>query len=103
MFLPQSPQDDLFDAGGNQIDDITSIVEYVAVTLGFDHTADDENDDAGQNFHLVKMVDYTFQQSFQILLDSNVSETGIRFFPAAAESLIDSMVYDISTPPPEIG
>lgn len=102
MFLPQSPQEDVYDASGSQVDDITSVAEFIAVTLGYDHTADDENDDSGQNFHLAKIVDYTFEQSFQLITDTNVSETGIRFLPAPAESLVDSQVHDITTPPPEI-
>ena len=53
MFLPQVPEDDVYDTNGNQLDDINSIVEYVMVKIGLDHTADDEDNDSGQNLHVV--------------------------------------------------
>ena len=61
MFLPQVPENDVYDKNGNQLDDITSVVECVMVYLDIDHHTDDENDDQGQNFHMVKIFEYCFQ------------------------------------------
>lgn len=101
MFMPQAPEADVYDSNGNQLDDITSIVELIRVKLGYDHHADDENDDSGQNFHIVNFYEYAYQPVFK---DSN-NEQFIRVkesFPHFIESKIPSVSYDILVPPPKV-
>lgn len=101
MFLPQAPEADVYDKNGNQLDDITSIVELVRVKLGWDHTADDENDDSGQNFHIANFYEYAYQPFFtDIRTNFFIKKTGQFFDPD--ESKILSVSYDILVPPPKV-
>ncbi len=100
MFLPQVPEQDVYDANGNQLDDITSIVELVRVKLGYDHRADDENDDSGQNFHIVN-IGYTIEPLAREIR-KEFAITNSKKFRDLKESKIPSVVYDIIIPPPKI-
>jgi hypothetical protein len=100
MFLPQVPMADVYDANGNQEDDITSIVELVRVKLGLDHTADDENDDSGQNFHIVNL-EYTIQQ-FNNVIKNEFAQEDSKDFHELRQTSIPSVSYDILVPPPKI-
>lgn len=100
MFFPQVPEQNLFDSKGNQIDNITSIVEWVRVITGFDHTADNENDNRAQNLHPVKTFQYTsdnyFSRSinkYQVLSEKHYVEF------LNTKVLMPS--YDILVPPPK--
>jgi len=99
MFLPQTPEQDVYDANGNQLDDITSIVELVRVKLGYDHHADDENDDSGQNFH-VPHSEYTFEQFLEEIKHEFVLKESDHF-SEHHEQKIPSISYDIIVPPPK--
>lgn len=99
MFLPQSPEQDLYDANGNQLDDITSIVELVRVKLGYDHHADDENDDTGQNFH-VPHSEYTFEPFLENQNNDLLIEKSDRFSDFREEK-ISPVAFDIIIPPPK--
>ena len=99
MFLPQVPQHDVFDAQGNQIDDINSVVEYVLVTLGLDDVADDEDNDHGQNFNIVN-TPFILPQYSTRLSKPMVENTNIKYtLPSNAK--IALMAYDIIIPPPK--
>lgn len=102
MFLPQIAEEDLYDANGQQQDDITSVVEYVRVALGYDKTADDENDDNGQNFHLVKAVNYNFQRQLIVIEKNYFAEIKRNIFSDYKISVPLSPTYDILTPPPNM-
>jgi hypothetical protein len=100
MFLPQAPEADVYDANGNQLDDITSIVELIRVQLGYDHHADDENDDSGQNFHIANFYEYTFQPFYTEIKNESRINKQDRFHDLN-ESIIPSISYDILVPPPK--
>ena len=100
MFLPQVPEQDVYDANGNQLDDITSIVELVRVKLGYDHHADDENDDSGQNFHIVN-TGYNIEPFVGEIKDEFTINDSKNFYDLK-ESKIPSVVCDILVPPPKI-
>jgi hypothetical protein len=100
MFLPQVPETDTYDANGNQLDDINSIVEYVMVQIGLDHHADDEDDDSGQNLHVVTGFQYTFEPFFGHVV-KQYSEININRFGEYHQQKIPSMAYDIIIPPPK--
>ncbi len=101
MLLPQAPEDDVYDKMGNQVDDITSIVELVMVKLGIDHHADDENDDQGQNFHIVKAFEYCFQPVFNNIKTNEFFITKQSMFGEYKESKIPNVSFDIIIPPPK--
>jgi len=100
MFLPQVAEDDVYDAKGQKKDDINSVVEYIRVALGYDKTADDEDDDSGQNFHLEKNISYNFQQEVIIIKTENLSGFKKDPFPEYKIPLLQSPAFEILTPPP---
>ena len=101
MVLPQAPEDDVYDANGNQLDDINSVVEFVMVKLGIDHHADDENDDQGQNFHMVKIFEYGFQPVFNTIKTNDFFITKQSMFGEYKEGKIPHISFDIIIPPPK--
>lgn len=103
MFLPQTPENDVFDRSGQQVDDINSVVEFLCVKLGYDHTCDDEDNDSGQYFHVVKTTDYNFTQSFTNIAD-NISAISVEDLPCSflyVESNLTPIALDIIVPPPD--
>lgn len=100
MLLPQVPEVDIWDANGNQVDDINSVFEYVMVKVGLDHHADDEDDDTGQNFHAASYPQYTFNPCYsEIIKDYSGAKRNL--FPEYTQSKIRHISYDILVPPPE--
>ena len=101
MFLPQVPEDDIYDGNGNQLDDINSIVEFVMVKLGIDHHADDEDDDSGQNFHLVNATVYFYQQEIKILEQQKFTDPIGHSYTGYISCRLNTPSYDIIAPPPK--
>ena len=102
MFLPQIPEQDLFDKNGNQVDDINSVIEYIQVALGNDTTPDDEDDDNGQNLHLVNTTDfYYYTQPSSVLQEEKTAGTGASHFSEYKSRKINVVSIDIITPPPQ--
>jgi hypothetical protein len=101
MFLPQVQEADIYDANGQQVDDINSIVELINVELGYDKTADDEDDDSGQNFHLVKLPEYSFQQQSVLIEKIDFKEINRKAFPEYKVPSIKFVFTEIVTPPPD--
>ena len=101
MLLPQAPEEDVYDGNGNQLDDITSIVELAMVKLGIDHHADDENDDQGQNFHIVKVFEYCFEPVFNDIKTNELFITKQAMFGEHKEDKIPDVSFDIIIPPPK--
>lgn len=101
MLLPQAPEDDVYDKNGNQVDDINSIVEFVMVHLGIDHHADDEDNDQGQNFHIVKIFDYCFQPVFSNIKTYDFTINKQSMFGEFKEDKIAYVSFDIIIPPPK--
>ncbi|MEO6820546.1 MAG: hypothetical protein ABI266_07800 [Ginsengibacter sp.] len=100
MLLPQVPEVDVYDANGNQLDDINSVFEYVMVNLGLDHHADDEDDDCGQNFHAAFYPQYTFNPFYSdIIRDYQITTRNL--FPEYSQYKITNISYDIIVPPPQ--
>lgn len=101
MFLPQTAEVDIHTAGGQQADDINSVAEFIRIELGYDRTADDEDDDSGQNFHLVNAVDYFYRQETTVLADQQFVSLTTPAFPEYPAARILSPYYEIIAPPPE--
>ncbi|HMW27617.1 MAG TPA: hypothetical protein PKC51_13285 [Ferruginibacter sp.] len=101
MFLPQVAETDFVDTGGQYKDDINSIAEYFSVVLGYDHTADDEDDDSGQNFHLTNA--YTFFYTPNVLtLEENLSGLIPHNYTGYTSPFPSNPFYDVTAPPPKI-
>jgi hypothetical protein len=87
-----------------QVEDINSFVELIRIVLGYDTTADDEDDDTADNGQVPvnyicvcpQLVDYRgilnthcFLQTMRVIKCFNI----LLFFPNTA--------FDIESPPPE--
>ncbi|MER3470127.1 MAG: hypothetical protein C4330_02055 [Chitinophagaceae bacterium] len=102
MFIAQVDEIDLYDAKGQQIEDINSLTEYVDVVLfgnKHKHKADDD-DDCARFFHSIK-IDYFFKQ--QLVATKNVDkEIGAKkVYPVYSIGKPSSAYTEIQTPPPE--
>ncbi|MDO6429959.1 hypothetical protein Q4E93_05155 [Flavitalea sp. BT771] len=102
MFLPQLPEVDAFDALGRKLDDINSVVEYVGVVLGYDTTADDEDDDTGQAFHIAKVPNYLLFQPVSIVRVENTLQCNTTHFAEYRSDEIKLISIETLTPPPEV-
>ena len=100
MFFPQVPEQDVYDSKGNQIDNITSIVEWVRVKIGVDHTADNENDNRAQNLHPIKNLQYISDVYFTKVV-KEYSELANLNYAEYPKSTIQALSYDIIVPPPK--
>jgi len=100
-FMPQKTGADIYDTDGNQLDNITNVVELIRVKLGYDHHADDENNDSGQNFRIINFYQYSFQPFFSDVKNFFFKK-GNDLFKDFTESKITSISYDILVPPPKV-
>lgn len=100
MFFPQVPEKDVYDSKGNQLDNITSIVEWVRVKTGLDHTADNENGNRAQNLHPVKNLQYTSDTYFTKVA-TDYSELVNLHYAEYPKSRLLMHSYDILVPPPK--
>ncbi|MFT3705167.1 MAG: hypothetical protein QM802_22560 [Agriterribacter sp.] len=103
MLMPQVAETDIYDKNGRQIDDINSVVEYIdEVVMGNkgDTPLDEDNDD-GQNLHIVKTFDYDFDISFLIIKKKPTSTSSKKQFFYFAENKISAPLLDIIAPPPK--
>ena len=100
LLLPQVPEVDVYDTNGNQLDDINSIVEYVLVKIGIDHTTDDEDNDSGQHLHVVPDFQYTFEPFFS-MVPKDYTNVNKNEFVEYSVSKIPLVSYDIIIPPPK--
>lgn len=103
MFLPQVAEDDQFDKNGKQLDDINTVAEYInQVWLGNkDNTPEDEDNDDGQNFHIVKTVEYSYERASIILELPSFTEIKQTEFADYKASSFSSPAIEVSTPPPD--
>lgn len=101
MFLPQVAEEDTYNDKGQIKDDINSVAEFICVALGYDHTADDEDDDSGQNFHLVNAVDYFYQQEIRVLEDEKFTDLVTHSYTGYTSCKLSTPFYDIIAPPPK--
>ena len=104
MFLPQVTEQDAYDSTGSPINDINSVFEFVnVVVLGHHQNPPvDEDDDNGQNFHLIKMVNYCFLPYFTEIHEKPAIDTEtIAVFPYFNENKTEPGFFSIQVPPPK--
>ena len=101
MFLPQVAEVDTYNDNGQLKDDINSVAEYIEVMLGYDHTADDEDDDSGQNFHLVNATNYFYQQEIKISEQQKFTDPVEHIYTGYTTPKLSAPSYDIVAPPPK--
>lgn len=101
MFLPQVPEHDVYDRNGNQVDDINSVTELIMVSLGMDHTPDDEDDDTGQNFQLVRVADCVFHPFFSEIKNVRIPVKDPALYGDFTNNKTSLIIYDLIIPPPK--
>ncbi len=103
MLLPQVAEVDIYNGQGQQQDDINTVVEYVDEILLDNHrtTPVDEDNDQGQNFHLVKIVDYYFDLDFSSFRHKPAVATTKSKFCIHPEEKIFPVTLEIIAQPPK--
>lgn len=104
MFLPQVAEQDIFNSSGQQQDDINTVIEYIDKIILGNHVnvSQDEDDDNGQNFHMVKEVNYFFQPFFTNVEHTFDESKKQLVYSDLKEQKIISVFFDIISPPPDI-
>ena len=103
MLLPQVAETDIYNAQGQQQKDINTVIEYVDEIILDNHPTVpvDEDNDQGQNFHLVKMVDYYFEIDFSPIKHQPIVAAAKNKFCMLPEEKILPVTLDIIAPPPK--
>jgi len=101
--MPQVPETDVYDKAGQQIDDINTVAEYIdEVMLGNkDTTPEDEDNDDGQNFHIVKTCDFYLEIPTIQFKRKPFAFTQKAQFAQREERKIESPLLDVIAPPPK--
>jgi len=103
MFLPQVAEQDIFNAQGQQQKDINTVIEYIDEVILDKHDKNpiDTDNDQGQNFHLVKIVDYYFEIDFTAIKHKPVVASAKKRFGHFSEKKLYPVTLDILAPPPK--
>jgi hypothetical protein len=103
MLMPQVAETDIYDATGQQVDDINTVIEYIdeVVLDNKDTTPEDEDNDDGQNFHLVKTCDVYFQIPTIQLKRKPLAISQKQQFVPFEEPAIAAPLFDVIAPPPK--
>jgi hypothetical protein len=103
MLLPQVAEQDIYNVQGQQEKDINTVIEYVDEVIMGNHDKDpiDEDNDEGQNFHLVKMVDYYFEIDFTPIKHRPLVAASKQQFCLFSEKKLHTVIVDILAPPPK--
>lgn len=103
MLIPQVAEQDIYNAQGQQEKDINTVIEYIDEVILGNHDKEpiDQDNDEGQNFHLVKIVDYYFEVDFTPVKHRPVAEAAKQQFCLFSEEKIHPVILDILAPPPK--
>jgi hypothetical protein len=103
MFLPQVVEQDIYNAQGQQQKDINTVIEYIDEVIMDHHDKNpvDGDNDQGQNFHLVKVVDYYYAIGFSSIKHKPVIAAAKNKFSLFPEEKTHSVTLDILAPPPK--
>ncbi|HEY8898628.1 MAG TPA: hypothetical protein VIM79_27555 [Niastella sp.] len=104
MFIPQMAEADVYDAGGQQVDDINTLVEFIdQEVMGHnDSSPEDEDDDSGNPYHIIKMVDYTWHPYVaEIQTKPTVTDQPVKSFTGYIEHELMPGFSNIVIPPPK--
>jgi hypothetical protein len=103
MFIPQMAEVDTYDRFGNQVDDVNTLVEYIDQEImgHHDSTPEDEDDDSGQPYHIIKIADYSWHP-YVVTIQTKVttSDKPAKIFTGYIEHKLTPGFPDILLPPP---
>lgn len=101
MFLHQMAENHVYDSTGKKVDDFNRVIGYFQVALGYGHHSDNEDDDNGQFFHVIKNVEYNYQQINIGVEYKKFVTVASRKFHDIIKSGFQAFSPDIISPPPE--
>lgn len=103
MLLPQVAEHDIYTSSGQEKDDINSVIEYIdEVIMGHQPPSPaDEDNDQGQYFHLVKMVDYYYEIDFSLIRHKPPVHFKTNKYSLFREGKISFITLEIPAPPPK--
>jgi|SRR5215469_1590837 len=100
MFIAQLDETDVYDKSGQQMEDVNSLVQFLANTFHIKHKPlKDSDDDNARYFHASKFEDFSFSQ-LGIIKKDFFSTDKIKF-PTYSEKPDNSIFLDIQGPPPK--
>lgn len=105
MFIPQMAEVDVYDAHGQQVDDINTLVEFIdqEVMGNYDSTPEDEDDDSGNPYHIIKIVDFTWHPYVaEIQTKPTLADIPARSFTGYIENKLTPGYPNIVSPPPKL-
>ncbi len=103
MFMPQGAEQDVYNAQGQQQKDINTVIEYIDEVCLNHHQNNpvDQDNDQGQNFHLVKLIDYYYVPDLTPVKQRISTAASKPHFAVFADAGIPSVTLDILAPPPK--
>ncbi len=103
MFIPVIDEVDMFDAQGNQVGDINTLVEFVdQVVLGHKPKLHpDSDDDSAHFFNIIKIQSFVINPI--VIYEGRPMPVAYKetIYPAVREEKIFPMSYDVIAPPPK--
>jgi hypothetical protein len=101
--VPQNAEQDSYHKSGKQVDDINSFYEFIdEIVLGnIDDTPEDEDDDSGLHYLVVKTVDLHCQLGIEAIPQTTVPTTPPNKFFLRNDHPYTLLSGDVFSPPPE--
>lgn len=104
MFIPVADEVDIFDAQGNQVCDINTMVQYVdQIVLGHTRTShSDSDDDQAHFFNLIKFQRF-FANQFEIVSSKKIvfAWNDKPIYSLFKDKKLMSLEQDVIIPPPK--
>jgi hypothetical protein len=104
MFIPQMAEVDMYDPSGHRVDDINSLVEFIdqEVMGHYDNTPEDEDDDNGHPYHIIRLADFTWHPYVaEIQTKPTATEQPARSFTGYIEHKLTPGYRNLVSPPPK--
>ena len=103
MFVPQVDEVDAIDKNGQQIEDINSLVQWIAVSCdGKAHRrSKDGDDDSARYFHLEKSGTFLWNDQFKEEKPIGVLTRNAETYPLLPFAALPLRYFEIQSPPPE--
>lgn len=102
MFIAQVDEVDIYTKSGRQVEDINSLVQYLAKVFHYKHKPiKDSDDDNARYFHFENASYSFFNENFIDLKKPFSIASKKRNYPPYLQKKISSTAIDIQSPPPE--
>ncbi len=101
MFIPQVNEIDVFDANGQQMEDVNSLVDLINATLHAHKkqpSKKDSDDDNARYFHAAKLGPFFYQPFFSLVKTTEYHSSN---YPNLAAPSVAPVFYEIQSPPPK--